>query len=168
MDLPGSNYLLGLATICITFVSVSSIAFIFRQAVGPGISKLEALLIRSFLRTGLGVTMFSLLPLLLGLLGIAPSLVWRVSSMALAHLNGLISYHRTRAHLQGLASPSVYYSMLGISIVVIIGLLVNAIGIGVQPGPGLFALGATWVLAESMVMFIGALRIFLEPLEKRE
>ncbi len=170
MDLPGSNYLIGLASICITFVSVASIAFVFRQAVGPGVSKLESQLIRSFLRTGLGLTLFSLLPLLLGLLGMAPALVWRVSSvaLALAHLNGLISYHRARAQARQVASLTVYYSMIGISSVVIIGLLVNAIGIGVQPAVGLFALGAMWVLTTSMATFIAALHIFLEPLEKRE
>ena len=169
MELPGSSYLLGLATICITFVSVSTVAFVFRQAMGSGMSHLEILLIRTFVRTGLGATLFSLLPLLLGLLAVAPSVVWRVSSLllALAHLNGMLSYRRSRAGLQGLTSPSFFYALIAISIAIIIGLLINAVGLWVEPNAGLYALGATWILAQSMIMFIGALRIFLDPLEKK-
>ncbi len=53
IDLPGSSYLLTLASILITFVSVSTVAFIFRQALGPGLSEVENQLIRGFIRTGL-------------------------------------------------------------------------------------------------------------------
>ncbi len=169
MELPGSNYLLALATICITFVSVSTVAFVFRQATGNGLSQLEILLIRTFIRTGLGATIFSLLPLLLGLMSIDPSLVWRISSLllALAHLNGMISYARGRAGQQQLASRTAFFTMFGISIAVIVGLLLNAAGIGVQPNVGLYALGATWILVQSMVVFVGAMRIFLDPMQKK-
>ncbi len=168
MDLPGSNYLLALATISITFVSFSTVAFIFRQAIGAGLSGLELLLIRTFIRNGLGVTIFALVPLLLGLLGLLPSLAWRVSSLvlALAHLNGLITYFRNRAHFQGLASPLSFYTLFGLSAIVILGLILNTIGIGVEPNVGPYALGTTWILVQSMLVFIGALRIFLEPLQK--
>ncbi len=169
MELPGTSYLLAVATLSITFVSVSSIAFVFRQALGTGLSELEIVLIRVFLRTGLGVTIFALLPLLLGLLGVLPALAWRVSSLllALAHLNGLIGYLRRRAHFQHVATPLTFYSLYGVSMVVILGLLLNAIGIGVEPGVGLYALAVTWILVEAILMFIGALRIFLEPLQKK-
>ena len=170
MDLPGSSYFLGLATICITFVSVSTVAFIFREAIRPSLSRVEIVLIRSFIRVGLVATIFSLLPLLLNLLGILPSVVWRASSAALAvlHLVGGIQFNRSRADLVPLSTPAVYYTLFVVSVGVIAGLVVNAIGISVEPGPGLYALGVTWVLAESMVMFIIALRVFLEPLEKTE
>lgn len=168
MDLPGSNYLLALATISITFVSFATVAFVFRQAIGTGLSGLELLLIRTFIRTGLGVTIFALLPLLLGLLGLLPSLAWRVSSLVLAlgHLNGLIAYFRNRAHFQGLAAPLSSYTLFGLSLIVILGLILNTIGIGIKPNVGLYALGTTWILAETMLLFIGALRIFLDPLQK--
>ncbi len=173
MEPPGSNFLMGLATICITFVSVSTVAFVFRQAAGPGPSELEVLLVRTFIRTGLGATIFALLPLVLGWLGILPILVWRAASLALAlaHLNAVISYLRRRAHLgplaaRQLATRRTSYTLFALSFAVVVGLLVNAIGIGVQPG--LYMLGATWILVESMVMFMLALRIFLEPLGKRE
>ncbi len=169
MELPGTSYLLAVATLSITFVSVSSIAFVFRQALGTGLSELEVVLIRVFLRTGLGLTIFSLLPLLLGLLGVLPSLAWRASSvrLALAHLNALIGYLRRRARLQHVAMPLAVYSLFGGSVVAILGLLINTIGIGVEPGVGLYALAVTWILVEAILMFIGALRIFLEPLQKK-
>ncbi len=104
MDLPASNYLLAVAAIAITFVSVSTVAFIFRQALGPGLSEVENQLIRAFIRTGLGATMFALLPPLLGLLGVEASLIWRLSSLlfALVELNALVRFVRTRALYQGL------------------------------------------------------------------
>src|SRR5512146_3536483 len=84
MELPGSTYLLALAAISVTFVSVSTIAVVFRQAQGAVLSRFELLLMRAFLMTGLMATVASLVPPLLGLFGITPSLVWRVSSLALA------------------------------------------------------------------------------------
>lgn len=169
MELPGSNYLLTLATISITFLGFSTIAFVFGQASGSRLPAVEIHLIRSFIRTGLGVTIFSLLPLLLGLLGITPSLVWRISSFALAlvHINGLIWFYRgTQALRSVFAAPWQRYITLGISIAVILGLFINTIGIGIEPNVGLYALGATWILVEEMFTFIIALRLFLEPLKK--
>ena len=171
MELPGSNYLLTLATISITFVGLSTIAFVFRQALGTRLPEHEIQLIRSFIRTGFGITIFSLLPLLLGLLSITPSLAWRVSSLvlALAHINGLIWIFRGTQALRSVFVASwQLYLTLGISIAVILGLIINTVGIMIEPNVGLYALGATWILVEEMLTFILALRLFLEPLNKGE
>ncbi len=168
MDLPGSTYLLALASISITFVSVSTVAFIFRQALGPGLSEVENQLIRGFIRTGLGATMLALLPPLLGLLGIEASLIWRLSSLlfAVVELNALIRYGRTRALYRGLVSALSVYALFGGSAIVTVGALINVLGIGSAPNAGWFALGVTWVLAQVMFIFILTLRIFLEQRQK--
>ncbi len=168
MDLPGSTYLLALASISITFVSVSTVAFVFRQALGPGLSEVENQLIRGFIRTGLGTTMFALLPPLLGLLGIEASLVWRISSVlfAVVELNALVRYVRTRALYRGLVSPLSVYALFAGSVVVVLGVLMNTLGIGSAPNAGWYALAVTWILAQVMFIFILTLRIFLEKRQK--
>jgi hypothetical protein len=84
MELPGSTYLLTLAAVSITFVGFATVAVVFRQAQGGDLSEYDIVLLRFFMVAGLIVTVFSLLPPLLGLFAIAPSLLWRVSSFALA------------------------------------------------------------------------------------
>ncbi len=168
MELFGSNYLLTLATVSITFVGFSTVAVIFRQALGTGLSVFEIQLIRVFIVSGLMATIFSLIPALLGLLGITPSLAWRVSSLALALvlLFGEISYLRHRSQVQPGSLPVYIYILFGTSAATILGLLINAIGIVTEPNVGLYALGVTWMLVETMVAFIIALRIFLQPPKK--
>ncbi len=145
MELPGSTYLLALAAISITFVSVSTIAVVFRQVQGAVLSKFELLLMRVFLVTGLMATVASLIPPLLGLFGITPSLIWRVSSLAfaLAILWREISYIRRRPLVQSGPPPRSIYVLYGFTIAAVLGLIINAIGILTEPGAGLYALAAT-------------------------
>ena len=50
--------------------------------------------------------------------------------------------------------------------VVILGLLINALGIFIEPNPGLYALAATWLLVNAIIAFILALERFLHPPQK--
>ncbi len=169
MELPGSNYLLALAAISITFVSVSTIAVVFRQAQGAALSKFELLLMRVFLISGLMATVASLIPPLLGLFGIPPSWVWRVSSLALALaiLWREIYSIRGRAQVRAGPLPPSIYLLIGITVAVVLGLFINAIGLLSEPGVGLYALAATWLLVNSVVAFIISLGMFLETPKKR-
>ncbi len=164
MDLPGSAYLLALAAISITFVSVSTIAVVFRQVQGAALSKFELLLMRAFLVSGLMATIASLLPPLLGLFGITPALVWRVSSLALALaiLWREIYFIRRRRQDPPGPQPLSISLLIGITIAAVLGLFANAIGILFEPGVGLYALAATWLLVNSVVAFIISLGMFLE------
>ncbi len=164
MELPGSNYLLALAAISITFVSVSTIAVVFRQVQGGVLSKFELLLMRVFLISGLMATVASLLPPLLGLFGMTPSVVWRASSLAfaLAIIWREGTFFRRRAKVGPASSPPAMYVLYGVTIAAVLGLIMNAIGIGAEPGVGLYAVAATWLLVNSVVAFIISLGIFLE------
>ncbi len=164
MEPAASTYLLALAAISITFVSVSTIAVVFRQVQGAVLSKFELLLMRYFLVSGLMATVASLIPSLLGLFGIAPSLVWRVSSLAfaLAILWREIFFIRRRRQVQrGPQLPSIYI-LQGITTAVVLSLFANAIAILSGASVGLYALAATWVLVNSAVAFIISLGLFLE------
>ncbi len=165
MELPGSTYLLALAAISVTFVSVSTIAVVFRQVQGGVLTEFELLLIRVFLVNGLMATVGSLVPPLLALFGITPSLIWRLASLALALaiLWRTIYFFRRRSQVGPASTPPIMYVLYGITLAAVLGLFVNAIGILFEPGVGLYALAATWLLVNSVVAFIISLGMFLEP-----
>ena len=50
--------------------------------------------------------------------------------------------------------------------VVILGLLINALGIFIEPNVAPYALGATWLLINAILAFIVALQRFLQPSQK--
>ncbi len=164
MELPGSNYLLALAAISVTFVSVSTIAVVFRQVQGGVLSKFELLLMRVFLVSGLMATVASLIPPLLALLGMASSLVWRVSSLALALaiIVRTIYFFRRRSQVGPGSSPPSIYVLYAVTIAVVLGLFANVFGLLSEASVGLYALAATWLLVDSVVAFIISLGMFLE------
>jgi hypothetical protein len=168
MELPGASYLLNLAALSITFVGFSTIAFVFRQAQGTGLSRNEILFISTFIQGGLLITVFSLAPSLLGLFDITPSLIWRLSSFALvlSHLFFIVSYWRHRS--RNLSRTERLHVVIAstLEIVINLSLFINAIGIGIGPNVGLYALGATAVLGQLMLLFLFVLPQFLQPLQK--
>ena len=165
MELPGSSYLLNLAVISITFVAFSTIVVVFREAQGSGLVEYEVILLRMYLVSGLEATVFSLIPPLLGLFGIAPLWVWRVSSLAfaLAMIWRGIYFIRRQSHFERRRLIDFLYF---IYFVVILGLLINALGIFIEPNPGLYALAATWLLVNAIIAFILALERFLHSPQK--
>jgi hypothetical protein len=165
MELPGSNYLLVLATISITFVAFSTIAVVFRQAQGADLVEYEIVMLRLYLVSGLETTVFSLIPPLLGLFGITPSLIWRVSSLAFALVmiwRG-IYYRRRQVRFERRRLIDILYAVYSGAI---LGLLINALGIFIEPNAGLYALAATWLLVNAIIAFILALERFLHPPQK--
>ncbi len=168
MELPGSNYLLTLAAVSITFAGFSTIAIVFRQAQGVGLSEYETVFVRLFVASGLIATVFSLIPPLLELFGITASSVWRVSSLAFALVLvwRLVYWMRLRLHLRSRRLPRITVFLSALFIVLILGLFVNAIGILIEPNVGLYALGVTWLLVNAILGFILMLSSFLQPPKK--
>jgi hypothetical protein len=165
MDLPGTTYLLALATISITFVGFSSIMVIFRQAQGASLSEYEIVLVRLFAVSGLIVTIFSLLPPLIGLFGIPPAWLWRIASLALAAVmiwRG-ISFRRRQNRFQRTRRIDSLYITYSAAV---LGLLANTIGIVFEPGVALYALAATWYLVIAILAFILSIELFLHPPRK--
>ena len=165
MELPGSNYLLTLATISITFVAFSTIAVVFRQAQGAALSEYESIVLRLYMVSGLESTVFSLLPPLLGLFNLTPVWVWRVSSLAFALVmiwRG-IYFMRRQYRFDRRQFVNVLYATYAVAI---LGLLINALGIFIEPNVALYALAATWLLVNAIIAFIFALERFLHPPKK--
>src|SRR5512136_242093 len=82
------TYLVAVATISMTFVGFSSVVVVFRQTQGNRLDRPHIFLVRFFIEMGLIVTGASLLPLLLSILGLPATSVWRWASAAyaLAHV----------------------------------------------------------------------------------
>jgi hypothetical protein len=162
MELPGSSFLLTLATISITFVAFSTVVVVFRQAQGANLMDYELVLLRMFLVSGLEATVFSLLPPLLGLFGLAPALIWRTSSLAFALVliwRGLY-FRRVQHPFDRRRRFDLLYAVYA---AIILGLLMNAFGVPMQPGAGLYALAATWLLVNAIIVFVLTLQRFLNP-----
>jgi len=162
MELPGSSYLLNLAVISMTFVAFSTIVVVFREAQGAGLMEYEIVLLRLYLVSGLEATVFSLLPPLLGLFGIAALWVWRVSSLAFAFVliwRGIYFMRRQTRFQRRRLNDFLYV----VYFITILGLLINALGFFIQPNPGPYALAATWLLVNAIIAFILALERFLHP-----
>jgi hypothetical protein len=165
MELVGTSYLYTLAAISITFVAFSTIVVIFREAQGAGLEEYEITLLRLFVVSGLEATVFSLIPPLLGLFGIIPAWVWRISSLifALVLIWRGIYFRRRQSHFNESRGLKMVYILYAIYALAILGLLTNALGIFVKPGPGLYALAATWLLINAILAFIMALERFMHP-----
>jgi len=50
--------------------------------------------------------------------------------------------------------------------ITILGLLLNALGLFIEPNPGLYALAATWLLVNAIITFILSLDRWLHPPQK--
>ena len=75
-------------------------------------------------------------------------------------------YLRRRSLVQRGRPPLRIYVINGITIAVILGLFLSAIGIGIEPNAGPYALAATWILAQAVIVFIQTLPIFFQPPQK--
>jgi hypothetical protein len=165
MELPGSNYLLTLAVISITFVAFSTIVVVFREAQGAVLLEYDIVILRMFVVSGLEVTVFSLIPPLLGLFEITPLWVWRVSSLAFALVmiwRG-IYFRRRQSSFERRRTIDILFTIYSIAI---LGLLINALGLFFEPNVAPYALAATWLLVNAIIAFILALERFLHPPKK--
>jgi hypothetical protein len=84
MELSGSTYLYTLASISITYAGFAALTIILRQIVDGRINDLDVFFVSSVVGRGLLVATCSLLPMLLALLQISNSSIWRGCSFITA------------------------------------------------------------------------------------
>ena len=159
------TYLVAVATISITFVGFSSVVVVFRQTQGNRLDNLHIFLVRFFIEMGLIVTGFSLLPLLLAVWGLPIAQVWRLASVlyAVVHLAYIrVLFRRRRQYTPGSFSLRRNFLPILISIVVDVGLVLNAIGwpFGATVGP--YALALAWGLVVAGIFFAQTISAFVE------
>jgi len=165
MDALDVTYLVAIATISITFVGFSSVVVVFRQTQGNRLDSLHIFLVRFYIEMGLIVTGFSLFPLLLAVLGLSEIAVWRVASAtyAVVHLVYIrILFRRRQRHTSGSFSLRRNFLPVFISIIIDVGLVLNAIGWPISPTVGPYALAITWGFIVAGIFFAQTISAFVE------
>ena len=165
MAMSATTYLLALATIAVTFVGFSALVIILRQTIGGEMSRLDVLVTRIFIQLGFIVAAAAMLPPLLMLFSLPPTITWRISSIAAAVLSFLfaVTYPSRRHAASGVRTPvAIWIDILILSVAALI-LAWNATGLGIEPSAGPFAAALTALLFLSGWAYLQALNILLRP-----
>ncbi len=124
MTLTGSDYLLRLAALSLSFVGFSTIVVALRRAPGGELSGRHVALVRLFVEGGVAVMALSLLPSLLDLIGLVESSVWRLSSAAagLTFTLYIVTQFRRRHRVESGRPPLRVFINFALSIIAVVGL----------------------------------------------
>jgi hypothetical protein len=162
MELPGSNYLYTIITVSITYAGFAALLMIFRQIIGGGISNYDVYLIRTVLMRSFIVAISAMMPPLLALFDLSQSVIWRVSSLIAALLQGLyvLTFPMRRRAATDIPVPTWALTTHTLGVFITIFLLMVALGIFVKPAAGPFAFGVTAFLILSFFTYLAQ----LEPL----
>ena len=165
MDALEVTYLVALATVSITFVGFSSVVVVFRQTQGNRLDRLHIFLVRFFIEMGLIVTGASLLPLLLAMLGLPATSVWRWASAAYAAIHIVyirILYRRFPQYAAGAFSLRRNLPAIFISIIIDGLLVLNAISWPLGSTGGPYALALAWGFLVAGIFFAQTITSFVE------
>ena len=158
MELPGSGYLYTIAALAMTFVGFTTIVLVFRQNMKA--SPITALHSHGYMEHGFSAAAFAMLAPLLATFGLSVPVIWRSTSLIIAIV--IIGHHWFTLHrfmrMTG-RFPLRFLINSGISVIVTIALLANAVGSPFDPQLGPVAAAAT------LRLFIGA-EIFMLTFEE--
>ena len=150
MELPGASYLFNLSLIAVTFAAVSALVMLLRQTMGGKLSNFDIHLITAYVSGGFAITLGAVMPPLIWLGGLSPTLSWSVSS-SLAGLFValyLASIVRRRRKASGPGAPTMVLIDWLLQAVAIVMLIVNAV----------------FPLLQSVLLFASALTLSLAVL----
>ena len=169
MTLTGSDYLLRLSALAVSFVGWSAIVVTLRRALGADLSALHMYFVRFFIEGGLAVAAFGLLPGALTFTGLADSTIWRISSGAAAFMFSMyfiFLFRRRRRVTPGSLQLQTRVAF-AISIIATLALWVNTVGFGFQPNAAAYALALTWLLVVGGWVFVQNLELFFGEMPSR-
>jgi hypothetical protein len=157
-----SDFLLRLAALALSLVGFSAIVVTLRGALGGQLSDRHLRLVRLYIEGGLVVTGLGLVPALLNLLAVSGPVIWRACSAAAALIFTLVlvtQFQRRKAVERSF--PAWVVTIFAISIVVVLGLWLNAAGLPFRPGAGPYAVALAWALGVFGFIFLRTIEIFL-------
>ena len=159
MELPGSNYLYTLAALAITYSGFAALFMLFRENLAGKKLEYGAFLIRGVVQKGFIVAACSMLPPLLFFVGLPQSAIWRLSSMVAATLQGLflLTWVGQRRKVKGIPTSNWLLANLFLQFMTAFFLMLNAIGVFAEAGPGPFLIGVTLILGLSAIAYQEAL-----------
>jgi hypothetical protein len=157
-----SDFLLRLASLSLSFVGFSAVVVTLRGALGGQLSERHLRLVRLYIEGGFLVTALALVPTLLNLLHVPPTITWPLSSAAAASIFTfvLVIQFRRRRTIEGQFPPWVIIIYV-VSAVAVAGLWLNVAGIFFPPGIGPYAVILTWALCVFGFIFVRTIELFL-------
>ncbi len=169
MTIGALDYLQRLSSLAVAFVGFSAVVVALRRALGAELSELHVYFVRLFIEGGLAVAALGLLPAALAFTGLGEATIWRVSSAAAALLFTayLVILYRRRRRVTNGQFPARTWVDFALYLLPILGLWVNALGIGFTPGAALYALALTWLLVLGGWVFLQNIQGFVLGPQKR-
>jgi len=171
MELPGSAYLFTLASISITYAGFAALTIILRQIVDGRINDFDVFFISSVVARGLLIASCSLLPMLLALLQISNSSIWRWCSFITAVVQAvflLVWYVQRRAVASAPLPNWSLASYVGQWCAAIFLVAISLNGIFLEATVGNFAAGLTAFLLLGFVQYFIGLRLSLKVRSKNK
>ncbi len=164
MVLVGSDYLLRLGSLALSFVGFTAIIVALRRALGGELNDLHRVVARYFIEAGIAITAFCVLPEAFSLTGISVSTTWRVASAAAGLLGTAlaISLVRRARSVKSAPIPSLYINS-AVSILPLAAFWLNAIGFPFGPSGEPYALALTLLLLLIWWTFLQSLEAFIQP-----
>jgi hypothetical protein len=171
MELPGTGYLYNLTLISVTFAGFAALIAALRQMIGGRLTKHDAFLIRSALVRSLIVIVCALLPPLLALFELSPTVIWRLSSFSAAVLIALFTLLwpvvvRRMTTDKPISKTALAYH--GVQLLTAIFLLMVSFGTVFEPQAGYFAVGVSVFMLTSWISVLLSLEIVLHRNPKVE
>jgi hypothetical protein len=162
MELPGTTYLLALATVAITFVGFAALVLVLRQTIGENVTRYDTYFTLSFIQVGFIVTIGALLPPLLALYGWHEDVVWRSSStvVAVLVLCFVVAVPRRRRVATGVSAPRFVWTLLAVQALSATALILCAAGALSQCG-AVYASAMTTILFASGIAYLLALSVVI-------
>jgi len=168
MDLSVSGYLETLALLSITFGGFAVLVAVFRQMIGGRLSDHDLYFIRNTLLRSSMVAGCSMLPLLLALYELPPSVIWRLSSLItglLLILFTLSTYLKRRAVTRTAITKSFAVNAF-LQILTALFLLLTANAKILTPAPGHFAAAVSIIMVTAVIGYMTHLGLLLQENRK--
>ena len=164
MTLAGTDYLLKLSALAVSFVGFSSVVVAIRRAIGSEINERHIAFVHFLIEGGLSVALLGLLPTTLEFTGLSEVWIWRLASLigGILYIILLWRANRRRRKAMGNSAPLQIYIISAISLIAILALFGNVVGFPYQPGPSAYAISTTWLLVVGATAFIQDLDLFFK------
>lgn len=161
-----SGYLYAMAAVGMSFAGLSVLTMILGQMLGGQMSKFDGFVARSWVQLGFMITFGSVLPPLLALFELSPSVVWRTSSGAMAIILGFwaLTFPRRRHAAKSTRLPSQVIIFCAAMDLVALALAANAIAVPVERLAGVYAASITAILIGAGMLFLFAFVHWYEAL----
>jgi hypothetical protein len=163
MELPGATYLVGMATISITYGGFGVLVTVFRQMSGGALTSFDIFFVRSILTRSFLIAGLSMLPLMLAMFDLSQNVIWRASSLIAAILEAIfiLSWPSARRKYTDAPVPTATIANHVFALTASLFLLFNAVGI-FKMHAGVFGAGIGAYMLSAIISYMIAPWIMLK------